>query len=261
MSVALENRRILIPRAGRWGSIVAAQCADRGAVGVIAPVIETKRPLDTAALATSIDSLQRGEYSWLFVTSSSTVDVLREFAAVLPPTTAIAAVGAATARALAEAGYSVAFMPHGPTSARALVEQWKRSFEGATGLRILVMRSDLAAATISDELGVAGHRVDVCVAYRTVGVNLEPTIRRDLEGGMFDAVLVTSNSVAIELTEQLRVIPQKTLFASIGAGTAAEAERLGLNCRAVASSQTVEGLLDAVDLYFAHPSEGGTHHV
>ena len=133
MTAALKNRRILTPRGGPWGFSAATLCAQRGAIGVIAPLIEARQPLDTAALAASISSLEPGEYSW-----------------------------------------------------------------------------------------------------------------------------VTYHSVAIELAEQLDVIPQNTLFASIGPGTARQAERLGLRCGAVAATQTVEGLLDSVDQYFANPKDEST---
>ena len=182
MSGALTGRRILVPRAGVWGSRVSALCEARGAAAVIAPIIETRPPNDLAALARFTAALGTGQYSWLFITSAASVDVLREHSVAVPASTAIAAVGEATRRALEDAGYSVAFMPAGASSSQALVEQWKLGHQETTGRDLLVMRSDLAPATVSDELTLAGHSVDVCIAYRTVGIDLSAEIRREDRG-------------------------------------------------------------------------------
>lgn len=217
---------------------------------MIAPLIETKPPLDTAALSGSIAALQGGFYSWLIVTSSATVEVLQERGVTIPATTSIAAVGKVTSRSLEEAGYQVSFRPFGVSSSHALVEQWRRVFPQAPRSNILVMRSDLASATVSDDLELAGHLVDVCISYRTVGVDLAPDVLRDLVADQFDSVLLTSLSVAMELARQLDAIPRRTLFASLGSGTAREANRLGLRPSVTAAEQSAEGLLDAVERYF-----------
>ena len=62
-----------------------------------------------------------------------------------------------------------------------------------------MLRSDLAMAVISDELELQGYEVDVCIAYRTVGVDMTPEIADEVRTGAIDTVLLTSLSVGREL--------------------------------------------------------------
>lgn len=253
-SATLVGRRVLIPRGGAWGARVQAACAARGATGVIAPLIEAKPPRDVAALEDYLRRLEAGEYHWLFVTSAATVEVLASHDVKLPSTTSVAVVGAATARALSDAGYEVSFQPKGRASARSLIAQWRPEHPPADDGRYLIMRSDLAMATISDDLYTAGYDVDVCIAYRTVGVDLADDVRQALAAGEFDAVLLTSLSVGRELRQQVPELPATTVLVSIGPGTTREAERLGLPTQVTAPVQTVEAMLDALGQHFAEQS-------
>ena len=252
VSGGLVGRRVLVPRAGAWGARVSAQCADRGATAVIAPLIETRPPHDLHALERFMAALEAGRYSWLFITSSASVEVLREYSVVIPDSTSIAAVGESTRRSLEDAGYSVAFVPAGRSSSTALIEQWKARSRDVSGEAALVMRSDLAPATVSDELVLAGHSADVCIAYRTVGLDLTAEIRREVIEGAFDAILVTSHSVAMELARQVSPVPSTTLFACLGPGTAREAKRLGLSPLVTAPEQSIDALLDEIDSFYMH---------
>jgi uroporphyrinogen-III synthase len=226
---------------------------------VIAPIIETKPPRDVAALTAHLAALAGGTYDWLFVTSAASTAALVDTGTTIPATTAVAAVGVATRRSLESAGYPVAFTPSGASSAYDLVDQWKRIHQDGMRSRVLVMRSDLAAATVSDGLEAGGHSVDVCVAYRTVGLDLEPGVTDDLQGDRCDAVLVTSHSVAIELGRQLSPIHRNTAFVAIGVGTAREAERLGLIPCVIATEQSIDSMLDAVEQYFTTTSGIGSN--
>lgn len=253
----LEGRTILIPRGGAWGERVRRECAERGATGVVAPLITAKPPRDVGALDDYLDRLSAGEYAWLFVTSAATVEVLASRHVELPESTQVAVVGSATAKALHEAGYPVSFTPKGPASARSLVAQWRPEHPPVPGARYLIMRSDLAMATISDDLYTAGYDVDVCIAYRTVGVDLDADVRDRLAAGEFDAVLLTSLSVGRELHAQVPDLPSSTVLASIGPGTTREAERLGLHATVTSPVQTVEAMLDSLGEHFA--ATGGKH--
>jgi uroporphyrinogen-III synthase len=261
MSGNLAGRRVLVPRGGAWGVRVSALVEERGASAVIAPIIETRPPNDHDALVGFITALGAGRYSWLFITSSASVDVLRDHRVVVPASTSIAAVGESTRDALENAGYSVAFVPAGPSSSQALVDQWNLGHREVPAQNVLVMRSDLASATVSDELALAGHSVDVCIAYRTVGIDLTTGMHRELMADSFDAVLVTSRSVAMELARQLRVLPSATLFACLGPATAAEAARLGLSPLVTAAEQSVGGLLDAIEAFYLPSSSNGVSDV
>ncbi|WP_454169492.1 uroporphyrinogen-III synthase [Microbacterium paulum] len=246
----LRGARVLIPRGGSWGARVAAEVDRRGGVPIVAPLITSAPPRDEASRDRAFAALAAGEYSWLFVTSAASVEQLSAHNVRVPATTRIAAVGPATARAVAAAGADVAFVPVGESSAAAMAAQWCAGRTPAGAGRSLVVRSDLATAVISDELALRGFAVDVCIAYRTVGVDLPPQVAADLTTGAIDVVLLTSLSVARELRRQVGPLPPAVRVASIGPGTTRDAERLGFTVSHTARTQSVDALLAELD---AHP--------
>jgi len=251
----LAGARVLIPRAGSWGARVQADLARRGAEGIIAPLIASAPPRDLSARDRAFAALADGEYGWLFVTSAAAVEQLALTGTKVPPTTQIAAVGAATARAVAELGAEVAFVPAGQASAAALTAQWCAGRDPETTGRCLVVRSDLATAVVSDELELRGFSVDVCIGYRTVGVDLAADVLDDLRTGGIDVVLLTSLSVGRELRRQVGALPESTLVASIGPGTTRDAERIGFTVGHTARTQSVDALVAELDSLLPQRSE------
>lgn len=255
--MSLAGARVLVPRGGPWGERVGREIERRGAVPVVAPVIGSAPPRDTAARDRAFAALAAGEYDWLFVTSAAGVEQLVAHGVTVPASTRVATVGQATARALTDMGAHVSFVPVGHSSAAAMIVQWTvgRSAE-ATG-RSLVLRSDLAAAVVSDELEAHGYAVDVCIGYRTVGIDLPPETVSALRSGAVDVVLLTSLSVARELRRQVGVLGPQTLVASIGPGTTQDAERLGFAVGHTAHVQTVDALLAELDVRAPGPGAPG----
>ncbi|AKV86752.1 uroporphyrinogen III synthase [Microbacterium sp. 1.5R] len=243
----LDGWRILVPRGGPWGDGVAASLRSRGAVPVVAPLINFAATTDQAALDVALTRLADGEYDWLTVTSATTVDVMFAHRAIVPRRTKIAAVGETTAAALQAVGYEVAMVPDEDNSAAGMAEQLI-ALE-TEPRRILALRSEIAKPVLSVLLQEAGHDVDSVVAYRTVGVPVTERIKRDVENGRINAILITSGSVAEQVREQFPLIPDDTLLAAIGPRTAKDADRAGLPITVVADRQTVDALIDAVSSY------------
>lgn len=241
--MTLRDARVLIPRSGEWGERVRALVEQHGGTGIVAPLIASAPPRDTAARDRAFHALAEGEYDWLFVTSAAAVEQLRTHDVQVPPGTSIAAVGRATARAVADAGFEVTFVPEGQASAATLVAQWCALHRPDTTGRCLIVRSDLATAYVSDELDLRGYDVDVCIGYRTVGVDLAPDVRDDLKSGRIDVVLLTSLSVGRELRRQVAALPATTLVASIGPGTTRDAEALGYTVGHTARIQSIDVLI------------------
>lgn len=244
----LDGWRILVPRGGPWGDGVAASLRDRGAVPVVAPLINFAPTTDQAALDTALRRLAAGEYDWLTVTSATTVDVMFAHRAVVPRSTRVAAVGETTAAALQAVGYEVAIVPEEDNSAAGMAEQLI-ALETQSRRRILALRSEIAKPVLSVMLQEAGHDVDSVVAYRTVGVPVTDRIKRDVENGRINAILITSGSVAEQVREQFPQIPDETLLAAIGPRTAKDADKAGLSITVVADRQTVDALIDAVSSF------------
>ncbi len=247
MTGGLQGRRVLIPRGAAWGERVRAEVGRRGGEGVIAPLIASTPPRDTAARDAAFDRLAAGDYSWVFITSAATVEQLVAGGVTIPTSTRIAAVGRATARAVADAGFEVEFVPVGTSSATNMITQWCAGRSPRSTGRCLVLRSDLAMAVISDELELQGYDVEVCIAYRTVGVDLGSDVIDALRAGRIDVILLTSLSVGRELRRQVGELPAHVLIASIGPGTTRDAEKLGYAVAHTAESQSVDALLAELD--------------
>jgi len=240
----LAGRRVLVPRGGPWGDGVAASLRQRGAVPVIAPLINFAPTNDQATLDAALKDLADGAFDWLTLTSATTVDVLYAYRAVIPATTRVAAVGETTAAALQAVGYRVDLVPERDNSAQGMAEQM---IALETEPRdVLTLRSEIAKPVLTRLLIEAGHNVRSVVAYRTVGVPVADKIAGDVESGRINAILVTSGSVAEQVVEQFPAIPASTVIAAIGPRTAKDAKRAGLSVDVVAERQTVESLIEAV---------------
>jgi len=240
----LTGWRVLVPRGGPWGDGVAASLRAQGAVPVVAPLINFGPTTDQDALDDALTKLAAGEFDWLTITSATTVDVLFAHRAVVPKSTKIAAVGETTAAALQAVGYEVALVPEEDNSAEGMAEQLI-ALEPSPR-RILTLRSEIAKPVLTRSLIDAGHEVSSIVASRTVGVPVTDRIRRDVDSGRINAILITSGSVAQQVREQFPDIPDDTLLAAIGPRTAKDARKAGLPITVVADKQTVDALIDAV---------------
>ena len=193
-SKPLTGWRVLVPRGGPWGDSVAATLRSKGAVPVVAPLINFASTDDTDTLEQSLRDLTAGEFDWLTVTSATTVDVLHSYQAAIPPSTKVAAVGDTTAAALKAVGYPVDLVPDRDNSAAGMARQLNEVEPSPR--RILSLRSEIAKPVLSTSLKKAGHDVRSVIAYRTVGVPATDKVVRDVTSGLINAILVTSGSVA-----------------------------------------------------------------
>jgi uroporphyrinogen-III synthase len=228
---------------------------DRGFASTVVPCIaiasEPSRELDAAILG-----LASGDGSdWVVLTSVNAVDAVRDAAARLdvdlPATRGAgvrwAAIGRATARALADAGVVVDFRPR-----RADGSALATSLPVDPGTRVLVPRGDLADSAIPTALAERGAIVSSIVAYRTI--EAPPDSVPLLEAALVDlpaAIVATSGSTVrglatlgdrIKAGDRVRTIS----LVAIGPGTAAEAARLGFTVVGQAATQDPGGVADAV---------------
>lgn len=250
---ALDGWRVLVPRGGKWGDGVAASLRSLGATPVVAPLINFASASDPDDLADALSELENGEFTWLVITSATTVDVLMSQRIAVPEGTRIAAVGETTASALTLAGYTVDFIPELDNSARGLVKEWPDHTKGA---RVLVPQSDIAEPTLVAGLSRLGFETRFVAAYRTVGVQVDPTIVADAASGRIGAILVTSGSVAREIADQLSPLPLETVIACIGPRTAYDARAAGLAVHIIAEDRSAESLIEALAEYAVETNYG-----
>jgi len=242
----LTGWRVLVPRGGRWGDSVAATLRGLGAVPVVAPMINFASTDNPEALDEALRDLEAGRFSWLVVTSATTVDVLASHGTKVPAGTRIAAVGETTAAALGLAGYEVDFIPQDDYSARGLVKEWPA---GEHSGRVLLPQSDIAEPTLLAGLTRLGFDVTFISAYRTIGVPVADQVAADVASGRIGAVLVSSGSVARQLAAQLAPLPADTVVACIGPRTAFDARAAGLPVHIIAETRSADSLIEALVEY------------
>lgn len=240
----LYGHRVLVPRGGPWGDSVASALRAKGASAVIAPMVNFAPTDDAPALEGALKELAAGEFDWVTLTSATTVDVLMAHQAVIPPTTKVACVGETTATALAAAGYKADLAPSEENTAHGLLEEWTAATGGVIPLRVLTLRSQIAVPVLTEGLIRIGHSVKSIVAYRSVGVDVAEGVINDVRAGKITDILVTSGSVAEQISIQIGDIPAKTLVSAIGPRTAKDAVAYGLRVDAVAEEINIESMVD-----------------
>ncbi|WP_416443516.1 uroporphyrinogen-III synthase [Leucobacter sp. HNU] len=246
----LTDRRILLPRGGVWGERVAAEVRRRGGVPVTGQLIELADPDDAEPLRAAVEAWNRGDYEWLAVTSANAAAALVRAGARPRADSRVAVVGPSTAEALQQHDFRIAVMPARNYSGEGLATSMLAALGAGPG-EVLLPVSDQAGTGLEEALRDAGHWVSRVTAYRTVEVAPDPAHASALAEGGFDAVLVTSGSVARALAAACPVIHAETRVAAIGGPTAQALVDAGLRADTVAPMHTVDGLLDALSAAFA----------
>ena len=240
----LFGKRVLITRPAGKADVFADQLWEAGAEPILAPTIAIGPPDDPAAAARAVGAVRA--YDWVAFTSANGVaaffDLLvtegkdaRAFGDAR-----IAAIGPATAAALAARGISVDFVPAQEVNEAVADGLLART---APEARILLFRAQAAREVLPDALRAAGRTVDVVAGYRTRFVD-DPELRAKVERA--DIVTFTSSSTVQGFVYNLADAPQllnRKLIATIGPITAKTALGLGIRVDAIPDEYTVDGLL------------------
>ncbi|WP_407703324.1 uroporphyrinogen-III synthase [Tessaracoccus antarcticus] len=177
---------------------------------------------------------------WVAITSARTVDTLIEIGWRIPEGARVAAVGAATARALEAAGHTVDLVPDGPSSAADLL----RVFPEGTG-RVVIPGSALSSTELVDGLRHKGWDAQALPIYTVDPVHApSPDLWDRWSAGEFDAVVVTSGSIARAIDDLLGW-PPATRVLAFGQPTAMVLAKLGVP-NAVVSSQDPDSVVGAL---------------
>jgi uroporphyrinogen III methyltransferase/synthase len=164
--------------------------------------------------------------------------------------TRVAAIGPATAAALAQRGVPVALVPERHV-AEGLVEAL--TARGVVGKRILVPTAERARPVLSEGLETAGALVDLLPVYRTVAEGGDGrALARELTAGSIDAVTFTSSSTVehfVSLVGREAASCGRFRAAVIGPITAQTARDQGVAAGGLieASPSTTDALVAALD--------------
>ncbi|GIV90485.1 MAG: uroporphyrinogen III methyltransferase [Chloroflexus sp.] len=243
MSV-LVGRRIAITRPAGRGDTLAARLRALGAIPLLTPLIAYAPPADLAPLQHALAQLAAGTYDWLVVTSRQAVQVLAE--ATVPTTTAIAAVGKATAADCRRTwGREPAGVPDEELGAAL-----PNVMGTLTGKRVLLPCADIAPSTLTAALQAAGAIVDRVTAYRTISSPAAAELAAALRSGTIDAIVLASGSAARQIPALLPPQTQCPPLVCIGPSTAAVCTELGLPVAAIATRPNDDALLAALERVF-----------
>ncbi|HEX8731149.1 MAG TPA: uroporphyrinogen-III synthase [Ktedonobacterales bacterium] len=264
----LAGKRIAITRPREQAAVLAARLEALGASVTLLPAIRIASLDDPAPLDAAISQLSG--YDWLIFTSVNGVHAFAERLAATGRTWAdrglarVAAIGPATARALAEAGVQVDLTPD-----EYVAEGILEGLGVVAGQRMLLARADIARRSLADGLRLRGAEVDEVAAYRTIPQPVAPDLlRRILDDERVDAITFTSSSTVRGVIGGLMASgrdPREALrgvaLAAIGPITAATLREHGLEPALVATEYTIPGLTAALADYFAARSAAASQKV
>ncbi|MGD0311634.1 MAG: uroporphyrinogen-III synthase [Acidimicrobiales bacterium] len=248
----LDGRSVVVTRTRSQASELADRLQGLGATVVELPVIAVEDPGDGGReLVRAVHRLASGAYQWVALTSSNAASrLLAELGdRTVSPSVRWAAVGAATARTLTDAGRSVDLVPE-ISMASALAEAFPTAAPGGPGPggTVLYPRAETVSGSLAAGLRAKGWLVDEVVAYRTVAGDPGPEVVA--AAGRADAVAFTSSSTVTRTLELLGPGGLPPLVVTIGPVTSETARSAGLTVAVEANPHTIEGLVEAVGATF-----------
>ncbi|WP_084658056.1 uroporphyrinogen-III synthase [Thermogemmatispora onikobensis] len=287
----LRGRTILVTRAQEQAEALSSRLQALGAETLSFPVIRLVPPEDWAPLDRALERLAAGAqegrapYDWLVFTSVNGVRFCVERLRTLGLEPAllgrgaarVAAIGPATAAALAEQGVRGVLVPEEYVAeqvAAALLAECQRQGSSPAGQRVLLARAAEARRVLAEALRQAGMLVEEVPAYRTLAAaGDDPRGQQVLalidEGRLSLATFTSSSTVrsfvrwlelavgeqAAGATPGTLLARQGVAIACIGPITAATARTLGLQVAVEAQPFTIEGLVAAIVAYYRRQTQ------
>lgn len=246
----LSGRTVIVTRPRASSQALAAALRRRGARVVFAPLIRTAPPRSWRALDAALMRLD--SFDAVVFASANAVAAFFDRASrrlKAPPRAprTIAAVGPATARALAARGWRASVIPE-----ERRAEGLARALRLPRRARVLIPRAERGREALPRLLRAGGARVTAATAYRTLAdEGGRRALRRALAEGA-DAVCFASGSAVASAADALGAARARRAFRScaavaIGPTTAAALRARGLTPAATAASANERALADAVE--------------
>lgn len=246
----LFGRRIVVTRSRAQAGELRKQLEALGADVLELPTIEILPPKDSKPLQRACARIHL--FDWIVFTSPNGVDFffdefLRRQGDVRRLGNArLAAIGPATATKLQDRGLKVDLMPREFVAERVAAEMKKLPQRG----RVLLARADIARDALPRLLRKAGFAVEELTCYRTVSPQRSGAVAELMQRGA-DCVTFSSSSTAENFVKlvgikNIRRIPGRPKFISIGPITSATMRNLGLKVAREAKVFTIPGLVECI---------------
>jgi uroporphyrinogen III methyltransferase/synthase len=253
----LQGRTVVITRATAQAQRFVELLEAEGARVLAAPTIAIEPPPSWEPLDAALDAIE--SFAWVIFTSVNGVAMVdrrltaRRHAWAAIGRRRVAAIGPATAEALAEHGVRADVVP-GEYRAEGLIARLRH--EVRPGDRVLLPRAAQTRDVLVAELRKAGADVVEVPVYVTRKVERDAGRLRDaLASGGVHAVTFTSSSTARNFAElfsddERRALLSGVTIASIGPITAATAAEYGLTTDVMPAEYTIPALTRALVEYF-----------
>ena len=249
----LTGRTVVVTRAAEQARRFVDILEAAGARVLLAPTIVIGPPASWEPLDRAIEAL--ADFTWAIFTSVNGVAMVDERLRARGQSWApfqrlrVAAIGPATAEALAEHGVRTSIVPE-EFRAEALASRLRG--EVGPDDRILLPRAAQTRDVLVRELTALGAAVTEVAAYATRPGDANATrLREALAAGAVDAVTFTSSSTARHFAElftpeERRIWLAPVVIASIGPVTSATAAEYGLTTRVMPQQYTIPALAEAL---------------
>lgn len=248
VSRPLFGKTVLVTRPREQTEEMTRDLEDLGARVLVQPTISIGPPHDWSPVDDSISRLS--EFDLVVFSSRNGVRYFldrmlsqgadaRQFA-----NAKIAAIGSATASALAEWRLSADIVPR-TYQAEALVEALADSVEGK---KVLLVRASRGREVLAESLTASGAIVEQVVAYQSEDLTeLDPYVESELEAGHIDWITATSSAIARSLVRLMHPLDSHVIrLAAISPLTAGVLEELGQTVDVVAEQYTARGVVEAI---------------
>ncbi len=243
----LFGKTVLVTRPAHQADGMAGRLLELGANLLYQPAIEIGPPDAWAPVDRAIDKLD--QFDWLVFSSRNGVEYflnhLRERGHDWRRlgNAKLAAIGSATASALAERDLNVDIEPD-EYRAEALATALAPA---AKGQQFLLLRASRGREVLAESLSQAGADVEQVVVYKSSDVATpDEAIVETMQAGHIDWVTVTSSSTARSLVNLFGEALAKTKLVAISPLTGGVLAELGYPPAAVAEEFTGDGVVEAI---------------
>jgi uroporphyrinogen III methyltransferase/synthase len=254
----LAEKRVVVTRAPEQAGELIRELERLGAEVLILPTVSFAPAADWQPLDSALRAID--EFDWILLTSQNAVRFLAQRLRELKldpkvletEKPSIAAVGAATAQAAAEAGFRLDYIAK-DHSGEALARELAASLRNG---RVLLPRSDRADDRLPNLLRETGTLVTEVVAYRTaVPESLDARIVDRVRRAEVDAVVFASPSAYHNLSDvigakRLAELSSRVDFAAIGPTTARVLREAAARVAIEATESSAAGLADAIAKHY-----------
>ena len=228
--MSLDGCGILVTRPAAQADRLCQLIEQHGGRAIRFPTLEIGPPSDPEPARQALNRL--ADYQLAIFTSTNAVSGAEALAGLQswPVTARLAAIGNATAAALAGYGLTVDLLPARSFTSEALLAL--PTLQQMTGQRVAIITGEGGRTVLADTLAERGAEVDVIAVYRRHCPVLDPApLIADWQRGAVDAVIVTSGESLSNLynllgepgrtlliTTPLIVISERTRQAALDAG-------------------------------------------